>query len=642
MSEDYIIQQQPSAAPYALGGAVVGGGTAAALSNWGPQWAKEKAKYASFEDILKESKDDFVKNNEGIAEQAVTDLETARTAINKAGTDYDAQLAEYLEKNKAGATPELPADAKELADLKEAQTKLAAKRAELEKLKAEEIRKAGTGKTITPKQQKAIDKLTKEIEKSEKDLELLTEQLKAKSKGYEKLMNNYADKLEAITRANPKITEAELVQADVEAAKNILKTEKGLEEVAEPTKPNRADYGNKTEFDKANSKYKQELKKYTEYQEQLKAQTKKITLYRQDIMTAADINGAVAKDEIADIAAKRAEAFENVKLVTDQKIEGKSAEETSRILERNIKAQEAKITKLKDFQTKYAEWAAKAPAEEVKAAESLMVKGKLFRLIPFLGEVKSGSSAEIVKEFAEVLSAEEKKTFERLVGESGGDVKKAIEKAIANRNEDISALTSARETISRTNTRIAELGGEGAKIEKGKLVDAAGKEVTVEPKKVKFTEGFEVPESQKMAKLRRNIEGKKRNLESMKVGKGTALTEEQIAEQAKKAVTDDMLKAEQEAVTTAQKAVDEARTKLPKAEGKPAEELTKEFVEKHGTREKAIEEATNAQKEKIGNELKALFEKGKIKGGKLAWITAAGVGAGALIGLMFKPKNETV
>ncbi len=159
MSEDYIVQQQPSAAPYALGGAVVGGGTAAALSNWGPQWAREKGKYASFEDILKESKDDFVKNNEGISEKAVTDLETARTAINKAGTDYETQLNKYIVDKRNTI---LPADAKELTELNEAKSKLNAK---INELGATEYTKKDikTERDAVAKAQRAVRKKETEL-----------------------------------------------------------------------------------------------------------------------------------------------------------------------------------------------------------------------------------------------------------------------------------------------------------------------------------------------------------------------------------------------------------------------------------------------------------------------------------------------
>ena len=63
MTQDYAVQnQRPSALPYALGGAAVGGvlGLPAVLGRFGVQTAK----YGSWEEILKESKDVFDKQIE--------------------------------------------------------------------------------------------------------------------------------------------------------------------------------------------------------------------------------------------------------------------------------------------------------------------------------------------------------------------------------------------------------------------------------------------------------------------------------------------------------------------------------------------------------------------------------------------------
>ena len=67
MTEDYAIQQQrPSATPYALGGALVGGGAGAGavygIKKVG-NWASEPGKYNSFQDIVNEAEDEFTKKN---------------------------------------------------------------------------------------------------------------------------------------------------------------------------------------------------------------------------------------------------------------------------------------------------------------------------------------------------------------------------------------------------------------------------------------------------------------------------------------------------------------------------------------------------------------------------------------------------
>ena len=110
------------------------------------------------------------------------------------------------------------------------------------------------------------------------------------------------------------------------------------------------------------------------------------------------------------------------------------------------------------------------------------------------------------------------------------------------------------------------------------------------------------------------------------------MTEEQILEKAKANITDDMVKAEKEALEAAKKAVEEKTATLSP---KTKERLTKEFIEKNGSKDDFIKKAADSFKD----DLKKLYE-GKVSNGKLAAIIASGVVVGALVGSILKPKKN--
>lgn len=136
------VQQKSNAVPYAAGGAIIGG-LAGALS---PVGAK-KPKYASYEDILKESEDTFKSQIEkggeakGVWEAAKEHAEK----VKNAEAEYDKKVQEIKDANtsKAGALPEDNLVAKQLKD---AQTKYDA---EFKKLVQAEEKKLGSAKTVS-------------------------------------------------------------------------------------------------------------------------------------------------------------------------------------------------------------------------------------------------------------------------------------------------------------------------------------------------------------------------------------------------------------------------------------------------------------------------------------------------------------
>ena len=97
MTQDLTVQnQRPSAMPYVLGGTAAG-----ALAGWGASKipALQSAKYNSWQDILKDSADDFKKMTETAGENET--LKNGVEAVKTAAADYKTKIKEAL-KDAAG------------------------------------------------------------------------------------------------------------------------------------------------------------------------------------------------------------------------------------------------------------------------------------------------------------------------------------------------------------------------------------------------------------------------------------------------------------------------------------------------------------------------------------------------------------
>ena len=170
------VQQKSNAVPYAAGGAIIGG-LAGALSPVGVT----KPKYASYEDILKESEDTFKSQIEkggeakGVWEAAKEHAEK----VKNAEAEYDKKVQEIKDANKtaAGTLPETEQAAK---DLKLAQENYD-KALEAEKNKLSNISKGGVARDAVP----SAESLG--VTMSKKDL-----------KNYNTIRNEYLKKLQDI------------------------------------------------------------------------------------------------------------------------------------------------------------------------------------------------------------------------------------------------------------------------------------------------------------------------------------------------------------------------------------------------------------------------------------------------------------
>lgn len=194
MTDDLSVQQKrPSAMPYVLGGAAVGGaagyfGTPAIGAT--RKLVSEPAKYESFDALIEEAKkgDEFLK----VIEKAEGDEKTALEKLKNLGKDMEAAEAKWQEEFDAFKAEKMPAlDASDPlmqdkvrleAEKATAEANLKNKIAELEKAEVANLEKAAanTGKTVDT--EKAIKALTGKIEtakantaKSQKELnELIT------------------------------------------------------------------------------------------------------------------------------------------------------------------------------------------------------------------------------------------------------------------------------------------------------------------------------------------------------------------------------------------------------------------------------------------------------------------------------------
>ena len=568
MSDELAIQpqvQQKSALPYVATGAVIGGGLGAAGA-----YATSPAKYTSYEDIIKEADDKF----ESTVKEAISDTEQQNKAI-QARKDAKA----YIEANKNGAVVPDENYNKLEADLKAKTEAYDAKRTELVNAKIEELKKAnptsateGTKKTATlaqTMQHKAHQLYSAGEDKAK--LATLENELKATAK-------DIAEKLEYT--GTPE---------EIKAAK-----EKVANEIVDYTHQLVA------QKDIANAKVgkPKAVKEYLEVKQAQQDATAKIDSAFKTIQeqTGKDLKELYTRDQ--NLAANKLKAIS--------------------------KGEKNRLEMLKKLQTKYTEAAA-------KNGNGTTIKGwQLLKAIIRNGDIPIGDIKDektILEKFTEGLSKSEKQAFEKLF--NGNVDAKIIEEAINKSEGKLNALSQAWTSITDAGAAMKKANadikiamenittkyGEGAYVKNGILYGKDHKPIKA-PKAPKATPPtFTVPEHAKLP------EGFK---VEYTVGASAPLTEEQIAQKAKEAITDDMMKVEAEAKNAAQKLVDEAKAKLPKGEAKTQEQLIKEFVEKNGK-----------------TDVEALLKR-KPSNKKLLGFIAGGAVLAGILGKMFAPKNEQV
>ncbi len=710
------VQKKDNTGLYTGIGALAGAGAGYGIDRW-----TTKPQYSSFNDLVAEKQDTFndkVKNasddTKGVWEKA----KQAREAGEKAGNDWESELAKYQDAHKDGDI--IPDDnyknlEKDLEAKKEAVTN---KRAELEKAEADKLKKNNTG-ALTEKQKKTADELNKKIENIEKSknayisarekaLENVNkviseprtsytytefgktissegnkfEQLIQRKKSFETTISSVESHLKdknfkkgseltfidpktktKVTRVPKNTQEVKAAKEyfakayDTELAKLFPSVEKGiLHDVAneasvivENNVANNASIDAKKAFlQKKTADYNKALADIPTdtdvYNEVKKSATKgshaeslvnrynsvqaDITKLEADIASTPSADKKTLKDLQNRLAQKKANAKslqdsirQSYYMIQDAPLAKKVGELETQKLYRDIQRMNELVAK-ENGSKPSTTWLGRLFGIENPTHLNTAEANELKQLETKLAEAEKNLGT---KEYEKIVSAAQKATgVDANITKLEGEIK-ALEDTIKVRKE-------AQKRISQISKDVEVWAGKGATIDAaGNIIKADGS-VFVPEAGTNLASKVGAPiNDPKLAKLDSTIAGIKSHIPV----EGTVLTEEQIAQKAKEAVTDAMLKSEIDAQSAAQKAVDEARAKLPKGSAKTAEELKEAFIKEKGSKEDAIKKAGDSFKDDIAK----LFEK-KGFGTKMALCIAGGALVLGGLGYMMAPKSK--
>ena len=710
------VKRKDHTAAYATIGALAGAG-----AGYGVDRLTNKAQYQSFDDLVNEKQDTFngkVKNASDDTKDVWEKAKQAREAGEKAGKDWEAELAKYQEAHKDGDI--IPDDnyknlEKDLEAKKQAVTD---KRAELEKIEADKLKKNNTG-ALTDKQKELAENLNKKIEKieetknayisaREKALENVNkviseprtsytytefgqtissegnkfEQLIQRKKSFEKTISSVESHLKdkkfkkgsELTFIDPKtktkVTRVPKNTQEVKAAKEYFakaydtelanlfpNVEKGiLHDVAneaavivENNVANNASIDAKKAFlQKKTADYNKALADIptdTEVFNEVKKSATKgshaeslinrynsvqadITKLEADIAATPSTDKKTLKDLQNRLAQKKSNAKslqdsirQTYYMIQDAPLAKKVGELETQKLYRDIRRMNELVAK-ENGSKPSTTWLGRLLGIENPTHLNTAEANELKQLETKLAEAEKNLGT---KEYQKVVSAAQKATgVDANITKLEGEIK-ALEDSIKVRKD-------AQKRISQISKEVEVWAGKGATIDAaGNIIKADGT-VFVPEAGTNLASKVGAPiKDPKLAKYDRTIAGIKSHIPV----EGTVLTEEQIAQKAKEAVTDTMLKSEIDAQSAAQKAVDEARAKLPKGPAKTAEELKEAFIKEKGSKEDAIKKAGDSFKDDIAK----LFEKSGSKG-KMAALMASGVILLGGLGYAIAPKNK--
>lgn len=681
-----VQQKQSSPMPYvvggALGGGLVGGATA---------YYTTKPKYASHEDIIKDSKDNFEKAaKEVISEEAEqTKAINAYQAGVDAGNKWENDKKAYIDANKGGAV--IPDDnyKKLEADLETATKTLEDKRTALVDKEVEALKKNNTG-SLTDEEKKIADTLNKKIE------------------GIETSRNAYISAREkAINTVNTKISEPRTAYSYKEFGKTINSEGNAFEQLVQRKKTFETTISS-VESHLRDGKYKkgseltfvdpktkkvvtrvpknaQEVKLAKQYFEQT-YQTELANMFKgvdKGILNAVADEAAVVvqnnvvnnesiankealiKKTVGEYTTAKADIPTDAEVLNEVKKSVKKDSHMESLINRYTTATDPKVKanamdsiRASYFMAEEAPLAGKKVeletqqlykkiqrVEELTAKEGgFVVKGggigrRLGRWLGVLTPVKlTASETRELKNIQAELEAEETKRGAKEFAKIESDALKAknVDTKITTLEGDIKTLEdsltkrkAAQRKINTIQKQIESWAGKGATIDaSGNILKADGS--VFKPEATTNLAGkVGVPlNDPKVAGYDRQIAGIKAHVPT----EGTVLTDAEILEKAKANVGEGALKAESDAQKLAQKALDDAKAKLPKGEAKTEEQLVKEFIEKNG-------EKSEAMKKAFGEDVKALLEK-KIPNKKLAAYIGGGAAILAALGYMIAPKHS--
>ena len=581
-----VQQKQSSPMPYVVGGAIGGG-----LVGGATAYYTTKPKYASHEDIIKDSKDNFEKAaKEVISEEAEqTKAINAYQAGVDAGNKWENDKKAYIDANKGGAV--IPDD-----NYKNLEADLEAKTKALE------------------------DKRTALIDKE-------VESLKANNKP------KSATPYEALEYRARKIVNADSAnRADV-----VKDTEKFVNDFVEKLEYNGTESEIKAKKDavrKEVNQYIMDLAQYNEV-EKAKATPEEVVVYEK------------AK-RARDIALKNAKEQENKAIEKLQELTGRKDLAKLFVQDRSLAVNKLGIMVAADeSHLKLLNQVAEEYKKEVAESKEghVTIKGKnLFKKGKHVITIKlPGGGATTLEEYIKTLDPEQQKLMTKLI--NGNVTQATLDEAIKATEEHKKSIETALKDIDKARKSSASDVEKYEQAEKefqnkfGKK-DAKGnitQKAYVKDGKV-YLQGEKKP-----IKINNPLKGTayKPKLEmpsgvtvpkDLNFEYGTKLSDAEILEKAKANVGEGALKAESDAQKLAQKALDDAKAKLPKGEAKTEEQLVKEFIEKNG-------EKSEAMKKAFGEDVKALLEK-KIPNKKLAAYIGGGAAILAALGYMIAPKHS--
>ena len=302
MTDELSIQQQrPSAAPYFLGGALIGGAGAAAATHYtekGKKLVSDPAKYASWDAVVQEMNDadKFAKADaetkalyEKVSETEVRAAEHYNAEFEKFKKEYKTELPEELVNEKTAAEEavtkannDLEAKIKDLEKIEAEKIKAEAAKAEstnpaTRKIKGEKSNALGKHNTAQKELNKGLDSLVaRTLKDSSLDVNTEIESLVSETLG-EKYMTDEAKKAESYVQKKNALIEACKKDFDLRqtAKEYSTATQKDLKPAIEKAKIGLEDA--KTEFIEARQgkKLLDDSKKASEFLTRMEEYTKK-------------------------------------------------------------------------------------------------------------------------------------------------------------------------------------------------------------------------------------------------------------------------------------------------------------------------------------------------------------------------------
>ncbi len=646
-------------------------------------------KYASYEDIIKEADDKFESTvKEAISGEAEqTKAIDARKSAIKARDKWTADKNAFVEANKEGAV--IPDDnyRKLEGELSTAEETLEKKRTTLAEKEAEALRKNNTG-VLTDKEKQVAENLNKKIEGIEASKNTY---ISDRKNAIDAVNTKISEPRVAYT-----YTEfGKPVNAEGNAFEQLVQRkntfEKTISSVESHLKDKKFKKGSELTFIDpktkkvvtrvpANSQEVKAAKQYFEKAYQTELANMFTGVDKGILSSVADEAAVVVQNNIVNnesIASKEA----LIKKTAGEYATAKADIPTDAEVLKEVKKSVKKDSHMESLLNKYA--TATDPKVKASAMDSIRASYFMAEEVPLAGKKVELETQQLYKKIQRVeeltakdgsftvkrkgflgrkttvtstkLSASEKKELEKLQAElNAAEARLGIEEfgkiekdALKARNVDTKIATlegdiktledsltkrkTAQRKINTIQKQIETWAGKGAKIDaSGNIIKADGSVFKPEAT-TNLASRVGIPiNDPKVAGYDRQIA----NIRTHVPTPGSVLSEAEILEKARANVQDSALKVEMEARNAAQKALEEAKAKLPKGAGMSEEEAVKKFIEKNGTVDEAMKKA-------FGEDVKALLER-KIPNKKLALWLGGGAAALATLGYIFAPKNNQV